>query len=74
LGDLPTKDGSRKAFVDSLSSYDRKMLDKAQVYEMRLSRLKLDARRLFPIEIKGFPAVTERIIQQFRLNQNEESG
>jgi hypothetical protein len=28
------------------------MLDKAQVYEMRLSRLKLDARKIFPIEIQ----------------------
>jgi hypothetical protein len=33
------------------------MLDKAQVYEMRLSRLKLDARKIFPIEIQGVPAV-----------------
>ena len=66
LAELSAKDGSRKAFVDSLSPYDRKMLDKAQVYEMRLSRLKLDARRLFPIEIKGFPSATQRMIEKFR--------
>jgi len=66
LGDLSTKDGSRKAFVEGLSPYDHKMLDKAQVYEMRLSRLKLDARRIFPIEIKGYPAASKRMTEVFR--------
>ena len=66
MGDLSTKDGSRKAFLESLSPYDRKMLDKAQVYEMRLSALKVDARRLFPMEIKGFPVATQRMIEVFR--------
>jgi hypothetical protein len=66
LGDLSTRDGSRKAFIDSLSPYDRKMLDKAQVYEMRLSRLKLDARRIFPIEIQGVPAATRKVIQMYQ--------
>jgi hypothetical protein len=66
LGDLSTKDGSRKAFVDGLSPYDRKMLDKAQIYEMRLSRLKLDARRIFPIEIQGVSAATKKVIQMYQ--------
>jgi hypothetical protein len=66
LAELSAKDGSRKTFVDSLSSYDRKMLDKAQVYEMRLSRLKLDARRIFPAEIQGVPAATRKMIQIYR--------
>jgi hypothetical protein len=42
------------------------MLEKAQAYEARLSMLKVDARRLFPMEIKGFPAATQRNIQGFR--------
>ena len=66
MGELSAKDGSRKAFVDSLSPYDRKMLDKAQVYEMRLSRLKLDARRIFPVEIQGVPADTRKVIQMYQ--------
>jgi hypothetical protein len=65
LGELSVKDGSRKAFVDSLSPYDRKMLDKAQVYEMRLSKLKMDAPRIFPTEIKGYPAATKKLIERF---------
>lgn len=39
------------------------MLDKAQAYEARLSSLKVDTRRLFPMEVRGFPAATERLIQ-----------
>jgi len=66
LAELSAKGGSRKAFVDSLSPYDRKMLDKAQAYEMRLSRLKLDARRIFPIEIQGVPAATRKVIQMYQ--------
>ena len=65
LGELSAKDGSRKAFVDSLSTYDRKMLDKAQIYDLRLSKLKLDARRIFPTEIKGYPAATKKLIERF---------
>lgn len=65
LAELSAKDGARKAFVDGLSPYDRKMLDKALVYEMRLSRLKIDARRIFPMEIKGYPAATQRLISKF---------
>jgi hypothetical protein len=42
------------------------MLDKAQAYETRLSGLKVDARRLFPVEIKGFPAATQSLIQSYR--------
>ena len=42
------------------------MLDKAQVYEMRLSRLKLDARRIFPVEIQGVPAATRKVIQMYQ--------
>ena len=42
------------------------MLDKAFAYETRLSSLKVDARRLFPMEIKGFPAATLRTIQTYR--------
>ncbi len=66
LSELSAKDGSRKAFVDSLTPYDRKMLEKAQVYEMRLSRLKLDARKIFPIEIQGVPAATRKVIQMYQ--------
>ncbi len=66
LAELSAKDGSRKAFVDGLSPYDRRMLDKAEAYEARLSALKVDARRLFPMEIKGFPVATERLIRSFR--------
>jgi hypothetical protein len=68
LTELSAKDGARKAFVDGLSLYDRKMLDKAQVYEMRLSRLKLDARRIFPIEIQGVPAVTRKTFERIKSN------
>ena len=42
------------------------MLGKALTYESRMSALKVDARRLFPMEIKGFPAATQLMIQQFR--------
>jgi hypothetical protein len=66
LAELSAKDGSRKAFLDGLSPYDRRMLEKAQAYEARLSTLKVDARRLFPMEIKGFPAATQRLIQSYR--------
>jgi hypothetical protein len=66
LAELSAKDGSRKAFIDALSPYDRRMLDKAQAYEARLSILKLDARRLFPMEIKGFPAATQRMMERFK--------
>jgi len=72
LAELSAKDGSRKAFVDGLSPYDRKMLDKAQVYEMRLSRLKLDARRIFPIEIHGVPAATRKVIQMYQNRPKED--
>jgi hypothetical protein len=69
---LSAKDGSQKAFIDGLSPYDRRMLDKAQVYEMRLSKLKLDARRIFPTEIKGYPAATQRLIQGYRDRPRDE--
>ena len=68
LAELSAKDGSRKAFLDALSPYDRKMLDKAQVYELRMSSLKLDARRIFPMEIKGNPAATKKYAEKFRDN------
>jgi hypothetical protein len=42
------------------------MLEKAQAYEARLSTLKVDARLLFAMEIKGFPAATQRLIQSYR--------
>jgi hypothetical protein len=66
LAELSAKDGSRKAFIDSLSPYDRRMLDKAQIYQMRLSRLKLDARKIFPSEIQGIPAATRKVIQIYQ--------
>ena len=66
LSELSAKDGSRMAFIDGLSPYDRKMLEKAQVYEMRLSRLRLDARKIFPIEIPGSNAATQKIIQMYQ--------
>ncbi len=66
LAELSAKDGSRKAFLNGLSPYDRRMLEKAQAYEARLSTLKVDARRLFPMEIKGFTAATQRLIQSYR--------
>ncbi len=72
LAELSSKDGSRKDFVDGLSPYNRRMLDKAQAYETRLSSLKLDARRLFPADIKGFPAATDRMIRIFKENPKSE--
>jgi hypothetical protein len=42
------------------------MLEKAQAYEARLSTLKVDARRLFPIEIRGFPAATQQMIKAYQ--------
>jgi hypothetical protein len=72
LAELSTKDGSRRAFVDGLSPYDRKMLDKAKVYELRISALKLDARRIFPIEIKGYPAATRKMVERFNHQPKDE--
>lgn len=66
LAELSAKDGSRKAFLDGLSTYDRRMLEKAQAYEARLSTLKIDARRLFPVEIKGFSGATEMMIRKLQ--------
>lgn len=66
LAELSAKDGSRKAFLDVLSPYDRRMLDKAERYSERMSSLKLDARRIFPMEINGFPAATKRMVDRFR--------
>lgn len=66
LGELSAKDGSRKAFFDGLSPYDQRMLEKAQAYEERLSALKVDARRLFPMEIKGFPGATLQLIEKYK--------
>jgi hypothetical protein len=70
LGELSAKDGSRKAFVDGLSPYDRRMLEKAHAYEARLSAHKVDARRLFPLEIKGFPTATQIIINRLKASPN----
>ena len=66
MAELSAKDGSQKAFIDGLSPYDRRMLDKARAYETRLSSLKVDARRLFPMEIKGYPAATRKLIERFK--------
>jgi hypothetical protein len=65
LAELSAKDGSQKAFIDALSPYDRRMLEKARAYEIRLSSLKVDARRLFPLDIKGFPAATKRMLSVY---------
>lgn len=72
LAELSAKDGSRKAFLDALSPYDRRMLDKAERYSERMSSLKLDARRIFPAEIKGFPTATKKMIEQFRVDPRTE--
>jgi hypothetical protein len=48
------------------------MLDKAQAYETRLSALKVDARRLFPIEIKGAPAATRKVIQMYQARPRDD--
>ena len=72
LAELSAKDGSRKAFLDGLSPYDRRMLEKAQAYEARLSMLKVDARRLFPMEIKGFPAATQKMKQLYQSQPKQE--
>jgi hypothetical protein len=48
------------------------MVDKAQVYEFRMSSLKLDARRIFPMEIKGYPAATQRTIRIYQDNPRAE--
>lgn len=72
LAELSAKDGSRKAFLDALSHYDRRMLDKAERYSERMSSLKLDARRIFPMEIKGFQTATRKMIEQFKANPRTE--
>lgn len=66
LAELSAKDGLRKAFLDALSPYDRRMLDKAERYSERMSSLKLDARRIFPMEIKGYPAATKKLVERFQ--------
>ena len=66
LAELSAKDGSQKAFIDGLSPYGRRMLDKALAYETRLSSLKVDARRLFPMEIKGIPTATGKVIRMYQ--------
>jgi hypothetical protein len=66
LAELSAKDGSRKAFLEALSPYDRRMLDKADRYSGRMSSLKLDARRIFPSEIKGYPLATKRLMDKYR--------
>ena len=66
LAELSAKDGSQKAFIDGLSPYGRRMLDKALAYENRLSSLKVDARRLFPMEIKGIPTATGKVIRMYQ--------
>jgi hypothetical protein len=66
LAELSAKDGSQKAFIDGLSPYDRRMFDKARAYETRLSSLKVDARRLFPMEIKGIPTATGKVIRMYQ--------
>ena len=68
LGELSAKDGSRKAFVDGLSPYDRRMLDKAQAYEARLSALKVDARRLFPVGVDDFLITTKTMDGKYKAN------
>ena len=65
LAELSAKDGSRKAFLDALSPYDRRMLDKAERYSERMSSLKMDARRIFPVEVRGFPAATKKMQDRF---------
>ncbi len=54
LAELSAEDGSRNTFIDGLGPHDRRMPDKARDHETRLSSLKVDARRLFPVETKGF--------------------
>ena len=66
LAELSARDGTRKAFLEALSPYDRRMLDKAERYSGRMSSLKLDARRIFPMEVKGYPEATRRIVESFR--------
>jgi hypothetical protein len=65
LAELSAKDGSRNAFLDALSPYDRRMLDKAEMYSGRMSSLRLDVRRIFPMEIKGYPAATRKLMGSF---------
>ena len=72
LAELSAKDGSRKAFLEALSPYDRRMLGKAERYSERMSSLKLDARRIFPVEIKGYPAATERLLERFKDSPRDE--
>ena len=66
MAELSSRDGSRKAFLDALSPYDRRMLDKAERYSERMTSLKLDARRIIPMEIKGYPAATKTLVEGFR--------
>ena len=48
------------------------MMDKAQIYELRMSSLKLDARRIFPMEIKGYPAATRKMVERFKDQPKDE--
>ena len=47
-------------------------MDKAQIYELRMSSLKLDARRIFPMEIKGYPAATRKMVERFKDQPKDE--
>jgi len=66
LAELSAKDGSRKAFLDALSPYDHRMLDKAERYSERIYSLRADSAKLFPPEIPNNPVATERLIQIYQ--------
>ncbi len=38
----------------------------ARVAHGLMSSLKLDARRIFPMEIKGYPAATKKLVERFQ--------
>lgn len=58
--------------MDGLCPYDRKLLNKAQVYELRMSSLKLDARRISPMEIRGYPIATRKPIERFQMDPKDD--
>ena len=72
LADLPKLDGTRKAFVDQLNEQEKAELERAWEYYRRMSTLRGRERELFPREIKNSAEATQRNIDRFRENPNED--
>jgi hypothetical protein len=53
LGTLAKKDGLRREFVDELSPFDRKQLERAFIYYDRMNTVRGQERSIFPSERGG---------------------